>query len=47
LAFAEAKGFATMDYKIKLKVFRKNRSEKLYIYTGDYRRPRLAEVVNG
>jgi hypothetical protein len=45
-AYAEAKGFATRDYKLKLKLYKGTRKERLYIYGGSYQRPRLIEVVN-
>lgn len=46
LAFAEAKGFPTESYSLKLKLFRGTRKEKLYIYKGTHLRPTLAEIVN-
>lgn len=45
LAFAEAKGFATDVYKMKLKLFRANPQGTLYIYKGNWRKPMLAEVI--
>jgi hypothetical protein len=44
-AWAEAKGFETADYKIKLKLWRKNPPGRLEIYRGHYRAPKLVEVV--
>lgn len=43
--YAEAKGFETADYKIKLKLWRANPPARLEIYKGDYRRPKLVEVI--
>jgi hypothetical protein len=44
-AFAEAKGFSTDVYKMKLKMFRANPQGTLYIYKGNWRKPMLAEVI--
>ena len=47
ICFAEAKGFATEIYKLKLKMFRFKPHGRLEIYGGDYRRPKLIEVIEG
>lgn len=44
-AYAEAKGFATEDYKLKLKLWRFNPPGRLYIYKGDYDSPFVAEII--
>jgi hypothetical protein len=41
----EAKGFPTADYKLKLKLFRGNPPMRLEIWAGDYKRPKLVEIV--
>lgn len=43
--FCEAKGFATEIYKHKLKMFRYRPHGRLEIWGGDYRRPKLMEVI--
>lgn len=43
--YVEAKGFATEDFKLKLKLWRKNPPAPLEIYKGDYRRPILSETI--
>lgn len=45
LAYAEAKGFATDVYKLKLKMFRANPPAPLEIWKGSYSRPVLAERI--
>ena len=45
LNFAEAKGFSTDVYKIKLKLFRNNPQGRLEIWGGTYQRPYLVEVI--
>lgn len=45
LCYAEAKGIETSDYKIKLKLWKKNPPALLEIWKGNYRYPRLVEVV--
>jgi len=43
--FAEAKGFPTNDYLLKLKLWRAKPQFDLEIWTGDYRRPTLKEII--
>lgn len=45
LVYAEAKGIETMDYKIKLKLWRKNPPAPLEIYKGHYSSPKLVERI--
>lgn len=45
IAYAEAKGIENADYKLKLKLWRANPPARLYIYKGDYKRPKLVEVI--
>lgn len=45
IAYAEAKGIETEDYKIKLKLWRKNPPAPLEIYKGNYKRPALVERI--
>lgn len=45
MVLAEAKGVATMDFKIKLKLYRKIAPYRLEIWRGDYRRPKVTEVI--
>lgn len=45
LVYAEAKGIETMDYRLKLKLWRKNPPATLEIYKGDYRRVKLIETI--
>lgn len=45
LVYAEAKGIETMDFKIKLKLWRKKIPAPLEIYKGDYRRPKMVERI--
>lgn len=47
IEFAEAKGFETADFKLKLKMFKKHPHGRLKIYKGSYKKPFLAEVVEG
>jgi hypothetical protein len=43
--YAEAKGFETADYKLKLKLWRANPPARLEVYKGNYKKPKLDEVV--
>jgi hypothetical protein len=43
--YAEAKGFETELYKIKLKLFRGNPAGRLEIWKGTWRDPRCVEVI--
>lgn len=43
--FAEAKGFPTPEYKLKLKLFRANPQGRLEIWGGTYTRPQLMEII--
>lgn len=45
VAYAEAKGIETEDYKLKLKLWRFKRPAKLYIFKGNYTAPRVTEVI--
>lgn len=45
LEYAEAKGFETNDYKLKLKLWRSNPPAPLEIWKGNYMRPVLAERI--
>lgn len=45
LCYVEAKGFETEDFKLKLKLWRKNPPAPLEIYKGHYSRPMLAESI--
>lgn len=45
LTYAEAKGFATDVYKLKLKLFRANPPAPLEIWKGTWQRPFLAEKI--
>lgn len=45
LEYAEAKGIETGDYRIKLKLWKKNPPAPLEIWKGDYRRPKLVEKI--
>jgi hypothetical protein len=44
--YAEAKGMETTDWRIKLRLWRHNRPERLEIWMGSAARPILKEVVN-
>jgi hypothetical protein len=44
--FVEAKGIATNDFVLKLKLWRKLKPFALEIWKGDYRRPYLAERID-
>ena len=44
--YVEAKGIEANDYKLKLKLWRANPPGRLEIWKGDYRRPKLVEVVD-
>ncbi len=43
--YCEAKGIATADFLLKLKLWRKKRPYPLEIWKGDYRRPKLVERI--
>jgi hypothetical protein len=43
--YAEAKGLATNDFVLKLKLFKKNPPSRLEIWRGVHTRPFLAEVI--
>lgn len=43
--FCEAKGHESKDFKIKLKMFKKNPQGVLEIWGGDYRRPFMKERI--
>jgi hypothetical protein len=43
--FFEAKGIETEAYKLKLKMFRARPQGILEVWKGDYRRPKLVEVI--
>lgn len=43
--YAEAKGYPTEVYALKLKMFRKNPPGRLEIYKGTYKNPILTEVI--
>lgn len=43
--YAEAKGFETSDYKLKLKIWRKSPPAALEIYKGSYQNPKLVERI--
>lgn len=45
LEYVEAKGIETSDYKLKLKLWKKNPPAPLEIWKGDYRRPKLVEKI--
>lgn len=45
LVFVEAKGFETVDYKLKLKMWRFRKPHSLEIWKGDFRKPFLAEFI--
>ncbi len=45
LEYAEAKGFATQDYKLKLRLYKSNPPAPLTIYMGSYRKIFIAERV--
>jgi len=45
IAFAEAKGIETSDYKLKLKLWRKNPPAPLEIWKGTYKYPMLKERI--
>lgn len=45
VVYAEAKGFATPEYKLKLKLWRKNPPAALEIYGGRYDRFNLVERI--
>lgn len=45
LTFAEAKGVETSDYLKKLKLWRKIKPAKLEIWKGNWRYPKLVEVI--
>lgn len=45
--FAEAKGLEDQNFKLKLRLYRKVRTEKLEIWRGSYTKPFLSEVING
>ena len=47
LIYCEAKGIRTNDFILKLKLFRKNPPADLEIWQGDYRRPKLIEIIRG
>jgi hypothetical protein len=44
--FAEAKGFETEVYKLKLKLFRGRPQGDLEIWKGSYKSPQLVEVIS-
>lgn len=44
-AWAEAKGFETTDWKIKLKLWRYYGPGRLYIYKGSAKRPMLSDEI--
>lgn len=43
--FLEAKGIETQDYKIKKKLWKKNPPARLEIWKGNYKKPKLVEVI--
>lgn len=45
VCYAEAKGFETADYKLKLKLWRANPPATLEIYQGSYKQPKLTERI--
>ena len=45
-AYAEAKGVATASYIKRLRLFKKNRTERLEIWKGSWRNPAISEVIN-
>lgn len=45
LCYVEAKGIETMDYRIKLKLWRRLKPAPLEIYKGTWQRPKLHEVI--
>lgn len=45
LAYAEAKGFETKDYRVKLKLWRANPPATLEIWKGHYLNPKLTERI--
>jgi hypothetical protein len=45
LTYAEAKGFETADYKLKLKMWRKNPPANLVIWKGTHRSPVVVEEI--
>lgn len=45
LFFAEAKGFPTQEYKMKLKLWPECRTEKLEIWGGSYKKPKLMQTI--
>ena len=47
LCYVEAKGVATGEYRLKLKLYKHFIENKLTIYGGDYRKPKIIEIVNG
>lgn len=44
--YCESKGIETSEYKLKLKLWRKNPPAKLEIWKGNYRKPYLDEVID-
>lgn len=43
--YAEAKGFPTPEWKIKLKLWRKLKPGRLEIWGGSYAKPKLMEII--
>ncbi len=45
IAYAEAKGVETADYRIKLKLFKADPPAPLEIWKGNYKRPKMVERI--
>lgn len=43
--YAEAKGFETADYVLKLKIWRFQKPATLYIWKGSHAYPKIAEII--
>jgi hypothetical protein len=44
--FCESKGIEDGVFKLKLKLYKKNRTEKLEIWRGSWKKPFLSEIIN-
>lgn len=45
VCYAEAKGFETGEYRLKLRLWRKMKPARLEIWKGNWRYPKLVEVI--
>ncbi len=43
--YIEAKGFETSDYRIKRRLWLHNGPSDMEVWKGDYRRPKLSEII--